>query len=95
MDTTEQDLRRRIEAADRARRLIDDPLLVSAFDVLDARFLLAWRNSPADQPELRERLWHHVQALAEVRAEMETALTDGILARDALDEMRAPGTETP
>lgn len=95
MTNEEQDLRRRIEAADRARLILNDPLLSCAFDALDTRFLLAWRNSPADQPELRERLWHHVQALAEVRAEMETVLTDGIMARSALDELRAPGTETP
>jgi hypothetical protein len=95
MTTEEQDLRRRIEAADRARLILNDPLLSSALDALDARFLLAWRNSPADKPELRERLWHHVQALGEVRAEMETVLTDGIMARSALDELRATGTETP
>lgn len=95
MDETEHDLRRRIEAADHARRILEDPLLVTAFDVLDARYLLAWRNSPADKPEMRERLWLYLQAIAEVRAEMEKALTDGILARSALDELRAPGTDTP
>lgn len=95
MDNTELDLRRRIEAADRARLILNDPLLVGAFEALDARTLLAWRNCPADQPERRERLWHHIQALAEVRAEMETVLSDGIMARSALDELRHPGFDTP
>jgi hypothetical protein len=94
MNDTEWDLRRRIDAADRARVILEDPLLSSAFDVLDARFLLAWRNSPADQPELRERLWHHVQALAEVRAEMETVLSDGLLAKAALGDLQT-GTDNP
>lgn len=94
MNDTEWDLRRRIEAANRARVILEDPLLSSAFDVLDARFLLAWRNSPADQPDLRERLWHHVQALAEVRAEMETVLTDGLLAKAALGDLQT-GTDNP
>jgi hypothetical protein len=94
MNDQEWDLRRRIDAAERARVILEDPLLSSAFDVLDARFLLAWRNSPADQPELRERLWHHVQALAEVRAEMETVLSDGLLAKAALGDLQT-GPDNP
>jgi hypothetical protein len=86
----EQDLRRRIAAAERARAYVDDPLLVAAFEALDARFLLAWRNSPAGAADVRERIWHHIQALAEVRAELSGALTDGALARAALDEMSVP-----
>lgn len=88
MTDEELALRRQAAAAERARVYIDDPLLVGAFEALDARFMMAWRNSPADKPELRERLWHHVQALAEVRAELNTALADGEMARAALDELR-------
>lgn len=95
MIDTELELRRTVAAAERARALIEDPLLVAAWEALDARFMLAWRNSPADKPELRERIWHHIQALAEVRAELETVLNDGLMARSALDELRAPGTATP
>jgi hypothetical protein len=89
MTDDEITLRRTVAAAERARAFIEDPLLVGAFEALDSRFMLAWRNSPADRPELRERLWHHIQALAEVRAELETVLADGIMARDALDGLRA------
>lgn len=95
MNNTELELRRRDAAAERARAIISDPVLVGAFEALDARFLLAWRNSPAEDQAKRERLWHHIQALAEVRAELETVLNDGIMARSALEEMRAPGTATP
>lgn len=94
MDNTELELRRIASQAERARAIIEDPLLVNAFEQLDARFLAAWRNSPADQPELRERLWHHIQALAEVRAELNTVLNDGTMARAALEERRT-GTDTP
>lgn len=93
MNQEEIELRRRVAAADRARVYIDDPLLVGAFEALDARYLLAWRNSPADKPEMRERLWLYLQAISEVRAELNTALADGEMARAALDEMRA-GTNT-
>jgi hypothetical protein len=93
MTDEELDLRRAISAAERARAYIEDPILVAAFEALDARFMLAWRNSPADDTARRERLWHHIQALAEVRAELETVLADGLLARERLDAMRT-GTGT-
>jgi hypothetical protein len=88
MTDEELALRRTISAAERARAYVEDPLLVAAWEALDARYLLAWRNSPADRPELREKLWHHLQAIAEVRAELETVLADGLLARERLDELR-------
>jgi hypothetical protein len=94
LNDTELELRRTVAAAERARAYIEDPLLVGAFEALDARFLMAWRNSPADQPEMRERLWHHLQALAEVRAELNRALEDGAMARAALDDLR-DGTGNP
>jgi len=89
MTDNELELRRKVAAAERARAFIDDPLLQGAFEALDARYLLAWRNSPADQPELRERLWLYLQAISEVRAELNRALEDGEMARAALDDMRA------
>lgn len=89
MNDDELALRRKVAAAERARAYIDDPLLVGAFEALDARYLLAWRNSPADKPEMRERLWLYLQAIAEVRAELNRALEDGEMARAALDDMRA------
>lgn len=95
MTDDEITLRRTVAAAERASAFINDPLLVGAFEALDARFLLAWRNSPADQPELRERLWHHIQALAEVRAELQTVLADGVMAKAALADLRDGTNDNP
>ena len=85
-----QELRGRIARAERGRALAEDPLLVEAFDRLEQRFTLAWRFSPADAQEQRERLWHHLQALAEVRAELNSVLDDGTLARQALADLAEP-----
>lgn len=95
MTDDEITLRRTVAAAERASAYINDPLLVAAFEALEARFLLAWRNSPADAPELRERLWHHIQALAEVRAELETVLADGVMAKAALADRRDGTNDNP
>ena len=95
MTNEEQELRGRVARSERARAIIEDPLLVEAFEALDARFLAAWRQSPAGAADVRERIWHHIQALAEVRAELQSVLTDGSLARHQLDELTAPDTDQP
>jgi hypothetical protein len=92
MDNTELEMRRTIAAAERARALIEDPLLVEAFQRVHDHCLSAWLNSPADAPELREKLWHHIQALAEVRLELTRALDDGVMAQAQLTELRTGST---
>ena len=89
MNDEELALRRRVAAAERARAYIDDPLLVGAFEALEARYLMGWRETRSDDTTGREALWHRVRALAVLRAELNTALEDGEMARAALDEMRA------
>lgn len=89
MDDTELALRRKVAAAERARAYIDDPLLVAAFEALDARFMMAWRATDPGDTAGREQIWHHLQALGEVRLELNRALEDGAMAQAALDELRA------
>lgn len=81
-------LRRESDAADRARAYVEDPLLVDAFCKLEQQFMDAWRKSAADQPDLRERIWHHIQALGEVRAQLNRTLEDGLMAKARLAEIR-------
>lgn len=89
----EFDLRRRIDAAERARGFVEDPLLVGAFERLEQKFMKVWRNSPAEAVDGRERLWHHLQALDEVRAELAAALEDGDMARAELADISAGITQ--
>jgi hypothetical protein len=89
LSDTEQELRRRVAAAERARAYIDDPLLVGAFEALDARFMMTWRATAPTDTAGRETLWHHIQALGELRLELNRALEDGAMAKAALDDMRA------
>ena len=89
--TTDEEfaLRREADAADRARVVIEDPLLVAAFEALDARFMMAWRATQPTDCAGREQLWHHIQALAEVRAQLNAALEDGLMAKARLAEINA------
>jgi hypothetical protein len=88
MNDTELELRRTVAAAERASAFINDPLLVGAFEALEARFLMAWRATQPTDTAGRETLWHHIQALGEVRLELNRTLEDGAMAKAALADLR-------
>ena len=82
-------LRRIADAADRARPVIEDPLLVGAFDALEIRFLREWRDTQMTDTAGREALWHRIQAVRDVRAVLQEVLNDGDMARSALADLTA------
>lgn len=88
MTDEEFQLRREADAADRARAYIEDPLLVEAFEALEARMLMGWRATAPTDTAGRESLWHQIQALAMVRAQLNRTLEDGLLAKARLAEIR-------
>jgi len=56
-----------------AKDLLENPILVEAFAVLEGEYLKAWRQSkPADQEE-RERLWLAVGILEEIKRHLRIA----------------------
>lgn len=63
-----------------AERLLNDPLMVEAFDSADAQFVREWRE--ATTPAEREAAWFKQVALAEVKHALEKVLSDGEVARD-------------
>ena len=82
-------LRREADAADRARAFIEDPLLVGAFAALEARFMRTWRATQPTDTAGREALWHHIQALGELRLELNRVIEDGLMAKARLAEIDA------
>jgi hypothetical protein len=89
MTDEELELRREVSRAERARAVIEDPLLVGAFEALHARYLVGWQETRSDDTAGREALWHRIKALAMLRAELETVLADGLLARERLEALRS------
>lgn len=78
-----QDARRGVEA----KELLDNPVLVSAFDALEAQYLKAWRESkPADQEE-RERLWLAVGILNEIKRHLRIVVENGVVANREIDKI--------
>ncbi len=79
----------------RARALIEDPLLASAFAAVEEGLLAAWRGSTARDTEGRERLFVALGLLDRVRQALTAAaetgrLADHMLARIARGERSWP-----
>lgn len=66
--------------ARQAKDLLDHPLLVESLARIEAAYLDAWRNSPARDPEGRERIWNYLKALERFRADLHSMVADGTIA---------------
>lgn len=84
----EADLRAARAAGDRAADLLKDPVLSAAFDKMEAGFFTAWKATPLERADQRERLYLMFQCIATVRKELDATVQAAILA-DA--QLRANG----
>ena len=84
----ESKLRRDAETGERARRLVEDPLLASLFDQLEAGYVRHWTfRTAVDDTAGRERLWQAVQIITRVREHLKILAADGRLAETQLAEL--------
>ena len=72
-----------------AKALLEDELLVEAFEKVDAFYMDAFRNSGAEEIETRERAWTALSLLKDVRAAIEGVARDGRVAATTLERLRA------
>ena len=77
-------LNKAAERGARAQRLLDDDLLVEAFETLDRDYTRAWRATAARDTDARERLWQAVQVVAKVRDNLIRVVNGGKLAQREL-----------
>ena len=89
--TTHQDELRRGE---RARAILDDPLVKEARERLRAELLAAWEASPARDAEGREALWQLLKLSERFFGQFESLVMTGRLAAETLAaaERRGPST---
>ena len=85
MPTDEIALNKAIERQAQAEALLRNEMLNESFDGLIAAYTKVWRTS-SDMDE-RERCWHRVQALDEVRSRLEYVISNGKVAQKELDEI--------
>ena len=70
-----------------AKDLLENPILVEAFAILEREYLKAWRQSkPADQEE-RERLWLAVGILEELQRHLRVVVENGMMAKRDIDKI--------
>lgn len=86
--TDEGKLNAEVHAGAQAERLMRDPVLTGAFEVLERLYMEQWAASPVRDTEARERIYAHLQALRSVRGHIATIADTGKLARRQLDDLQ-------
>lgn len=70
-----------------AKDLLENPILVEAFGVLEGEYLKAWRNSKLADQEERERLWLAVGILEEIQRHLRIVVENGAMAKRDIDKI--------
>lgn len=78
---------KRLEEQDRgakAEALLRNPMLQEAFQMLEEKYLDAWKNSPVKAQDGREKLFQMYQNLKAVQGHLEEVVNTGNLAKAQL-----------
>lgn len=75
---------------DKAKRLLEDALLVEAFATVEAAYLGAWKNTALGETQAREMAYMAVRTLADVRAAIRRVVTDGQIANAEIERAIKP-----
>lgn len=78
--TPEMEARR----GEEARQLLEHPLLIEAFEVIEKEVTEQWQTSPARDVEGREKLWLSLKLLQRVRKQLEHVIETGQVAKATL-----------
>jgi hypothetical protein len=81
--TIEKDLDR----ASRAKRLLEDPLLSESFELVRRAIHEKWEAAPIADLSGQHELLLMLKLLSDVRANLEQAIADGVMAADKLKHL--------
>lgn len=73
-------LAREMQNAQRATDILNNPLFVEVYGIIEARIIKEWLNTAPRDVETRERAWHRWQALRDIRSTFVGMLDDGKVA---------------
>ena len=71
-----------------AERILNEPLIIEAFDYLDAEFMRAWKQSSVEDTQARERIYNLCQALEAVKGHLKSVIETGKMAKAQLDQLK-------
>ena len=75
-----------IERGAKAEKLIKDPLLCEAFDLVKQSLTKAWETSPVRDKDGREYLYLMIKAVNDSHGYLEQALRDGKVALHSMEQ---------
>lgn len=81
-------LREQRERAAQAERILNEPLILEAFDYLDTEFMRAWKQSSVEDTQARERIYNLCQALEAVKGHLKSVIETGKMAKAQLDQLK-------
>lgn len=81
-------VRENMERGEKAAALLRNELLQEAFSTLEQDFMQAWKVSPVEDLQNRERLYMLCQNLSALQGYLESIITGGKLAKSQLDELQ-------
>jgi len=73
MDEVEQEL----EESRRAEELLNDPLIQKTFQLMEEKYINAWKESDLEDSKGREILWQLIWAIGQVRSHFTVILDKG------------------
>lgn len=77
MDRTEHEIQR----GERAALLLQDELIVGAFETIEKELTEQWQNSPVRDVEGREKLWLSLKLLQKVHGHLTSVVETGQIAK--------------
>ena len=89
MDNQEQaKLHQEVSQSNKAKTLLDDPLLKESFDKLKNLYTTSLLNTGANEVDTREKLWLAYQVVSKVEQNLIEILDTGKLASKQLEDFR-------
>ena len=79
----------RIYNGDRAKEVLENEAFTAAFADIEQEILEQWKQSPARDPEGREKLWLMLSLLSKLKTTLESSLATGKLAMLDLKHQRS------
>ena len=73
MNEVEQELKE----SERAKELMDDPLIKQTFETMEEKYMDAWRGSDLEDSKGREILWQLIWAIGQVKAHFSVIIDKG------------------
>jgi hypothetical protein len=83
------ELSERIYNGDRAREVLENEAYLAAFADTEQEILTQWKESPARDSEGREKLWMLLSLMHKLKANLQTTLETGKLAKLELEHKRS------